>query len=70
MSVSQSKPNPINPEDLYGDELFYIARDMSNELKDWLDKYEPCFGQHEILQTIKRLQGKLESQLSIEENLL
>jgi len=61
------KPNQINPEDLVGDELFFTARDMSRELKDWLVKYELCFGHKEILQTIKKLQNKLEHDLDYEE---
>ena len=66
----EPKPNQINPEDLCGDELFYTAQTMSKELKDWVEKYELCFGQHDIIQTIKRLQSKLERQLAIEEHLL
>ena len=63
----EPKPNQINPEDLCGDELFYTARDMSRELKEWLVKYELCFGHKEILRTIKKLQSKLERELDYEE---
>lgn len=61
------KPNQIKPEDLEGDELFDTAKDMSRELKDWLVKYDLCFGHKETIQAIKKLQSKLERELEYEE---
>lgn len=58
------------PIEIDPDELLFKAIQMGKDLQDWLDTYEPFFGQRFIVKTIKALHADLTKQLEFEQQFL